>query len=210
MPIILDQRLYNRIKREADKIYDKPSAYKSGWIVKHYKDAGGQYADDGQPRNLARWFKEGWSDIGGKEYPVYRPHRRVNASTPLTADEIDPRNAKEQIALKQEIKGNKNLPPFKSKGSGLYHITDYTKQQAKRLGVQVFPSDNPKYKLEVYDKNGLFITYCGANGFKDFPTYVEEKGQEYAKRRRELYKIRHEKDRHKVGSRGYYADQLLW
>jgi hypothetical protein len=92
----------------------------------------------------------------------------------------------------------------------MYHITEYTYDRAKHLGVQVFPSDNPKYKLEVYDKNGVFITYCGANGYKDFPTYMAEKGWEYAKRRRELYKIRHQKDRTKVGSRGYYADQLLW
>jgi hypothetical protein len=92
----------------------------------------------------------------------------------------------------------------------MYHITQYTKDKAKHLGVQVFPSDNPKYKLEVYDHHGNFITYCGAAGYKDFPTYMEEKGIEFASNRRRLYKIRHEKDRHKLGSRGYYADQLLW
>jgi hypothetical protein len=91
-----------------------------------------------------------------------------------------------------------------------YNITTYTKKQAKRLGVQVFPSDNPKYKLEVYDKNGLFITYCGGGGYKDYPTYIEERGKEYADKRRALYKIRHQKDRTKVGSRGWFADQLLW
>jgi hypothetical protein len=210
MPIILDQALYNRIKREADKIYEKPSAYKSGWIVKTYKSRGGAYEDDNKPKNLGRWFKEDWGDIGGQDYPVYRPTKRVSKETPLTADEIDPKQAKEQIALKQDIKGEANLPAFKAKGSGLYKITDYTKKQAKRLGVQVFPSDNPKKKIEVYDKNGLFITYAGGAGYKDFPTYTAEKGLEYAKKRQALYKLRHEKDRHKVGSAGYYADQLLW
>lgn len=92
----------------------------------------------------------------------------------------------------------------------MYQITDYTLKKAKQLGVKVFPSDNPKYKLEVYDKNGLFITYCGANGYKDFPTYTEERGLEYALNRRRLYKIRHQKDRTKVGSRGWFSDQLLW
>jgi len=210
MPIVLDIKLYNRIKRKADTVYDKPSAYKSMYIQRQYKLNGGDYADDGKPRNLDRWKKEDWRDIGGKEYPVYRPHKRVDDNTPLTVDEIDPKNAKEQIALKQIIKGSANLPEFKSKGSGLYHITDYTKQQAKRLGVQVFPSDNPKKKIEVYDKNGLFITYAGGAGYKDFPTYTAENGKEYADKRRALYKQRHEKDRHKVGSAGYYADQLLW
>jgi hypothetical protein len=210
MPIILDQSLYNRIKREADKIYEKPSAYKSGWIVKTYKSRGGAYEEDHKPRNLGRWFKEEWGDIGGEEYPVYRPHKRISKLTPLTADEIDPKQAKKQIALKQEIKGESNLPAFQSKGSGLYHITDYTKKQAKRLGVQVFPSDNPKKKIEVYDKNGSFITYAGASGYKDYPTYLIENGLEYANKRRALYKKRHEKDRHKIGSTGYYSDQLLW
>ena len=91
-----------------------------------------------------------------------------------------------------------------------YNILPYTYKQAKRLGVKVFPSDNPKFKLEVYDWNGEFITYCGANGYKDYPTYIETRGKEYADKRRALYKIRHQKDRKKIGSRGYYADQLLW
>ena len=130
MPIILDQALYNRVKREADKVYDRHSAYKSMYIQRQYKLRGGEYGEDWKPRNLDRWRKENWGDIGGKEYPVYRPFKRVSGDTPLTADEIDP---------KQEIKGEANLPPFTSKRSGLYHITDYTKKQAKRLGVQVIP-----------------------------------------------------------------------
>jgi len=36
MPIILDQDLYNKVKLYADTIYKKPSAYKSGFIVKTY------------------------------------------------------------------------------------------------------------------------------------------------------------------------------
>jgi hypothetical protein len=115
MPIILDQALYNSIKKQADQIYDKSSAYKSGWIVRHYKDAGGKYADDNRPKNLKRWFNEEWGDIGGKDYPVYRPFKRINKKTPLTASEIDPKQAKKQIELKQKIKGENNLPPFKAK-----------------------------------------------------------------------------------------------
>ena len=113
MPIVLDKKLHNRIKSEAEKIYKKSSAYKSGYIVKRYKDEGGKYRDDNQPKNLERWFKEDWKDIGGKEYPVYRPSKRVNKSTPLTINEIDKVQAKHQIKLKQKIKGEKNLPPFK-------------------------------------------------------------------------------------------------
>jgi hypothetical protein len=35
-----------------------------------------------------------------------------------------------------------------------------------------------------------------------------EKGT--AEKRRKLYKIRHESDRKKIGTNGYYADKILW
>lgn len=92
----------------------------------------------------------------------------------------------------------------------MYDILPYTIQKAKQIGVKVFPSDNPKYKLEVYDSDGVFVAYVGASGYSDFPHYIASHGKEYALKRRELYKKRHEKDRHKIGSRGWYADQLLW
>ena len=112
MPTPADEGLYDRVKQEADCIYAKPSAYKSGWIVKTYKKRGGKYIEDGQPKALKRWFREDWGDIGGREYPVYRPFKRVSKDTPLTAYEISPTQAKKQIALKQKYRGEKNLPPF--------------------------------------------------------------------------------------------------
>lgn len=116
MPKPLNERLYKKVKQEADLRYSKPSAYKSGWIVKTYKQRGGKYTEDGSPKNLKRWFKEDWQDIGGRSYPVYRPTKRVSRETPLTASEIDPQQLEEQIELKQKIKGKKNLPPFKGLG----------------------------------------------------------------------------------------------
>lgn len=114
MPIPTNLVLYNIVKKEADKIYSKPSAYKSGFIVKEYKKRGGEYIGDKNKGNLTRWFQEDWKDIGNKSYPVYRPTKRISKDTPLTAFEIDPIQAKKQIALKQKIKGNKNLPKFQS------------------------------------------------------------------------------------------------
>ena len=115
MPIPADQPLYNKVKEYADTIYKKPSAYKSGYIVKKYKELGGVYIDDKKPKDLKRWFKEKWEDVGGLDYPVYRPTKRINEKTPLTANEIKPSNLKKQILLKQDIKGDYNLPVFKSK-----------------------------------------------------------------------------------------------
>jgi len=113
--MIQNPTLYEQVKEEADKRYEKPSAYKSGWIVKTYKERGGTYAGKKPKTGLSRWYKERWTDVGGKDYPVYRPTLRVSKDTPLTVQEIDPQNLKKQIALKQRIRGFKNLPRFNKK-----------------------------------------------------------------------------------------------
>ena len=116
MPIPVDKDLYEKVKEEADKIYKKPSAYKSGFIVKKYKDLGGEYIDDKKPKNLARWFKEDWQDINPLKsetsYPVYRPTKRITKDTPTTEEELTPQRILEQSILKQIYQGNKNLPKF--------------------------------------------------------------------------------------------------
>lgn len=113
MPIPKDKELYDKVKKDADVIYKKPSAFKSGYIVKKYKELGGTYIDDKKPKNLKRWFKEEWKDVAGLDYPVFRPTKRINKNTPLTPQEIDPKNLKEQALIKQIIKGDYNLSPFK-------------------------------------------------------------------------------------------------
>jgi hypothetical protein len=112
MPIPANQKLYDEVKKYADTVYSKPSAYKSGFIVKTYKQRGGKYIDDNKIKPLERWFAEKWTDVGHKDYPVYRPTIRISKLTPLTAKEIDKRNLESQIALKQIIRGKYNLPPF--------------------------------------------------------------------------------------------------
>ena len=102
----------------------------------------------------------------------------------------------------------------------MYHILPYTYIQAKRLGVQVFPSDKKDKKIEVYDKNGIFICYIGSAKHLDFPSYLEmeKKGEfpkGYANERRRLYHLRHSKEPKKLGdeylsSPAYYAKELLW
>lgn len=97
----------------------------------------------------------------------------------------------------------------------MYKITDYTKKKAKNLGVVVKPSKNRSKKLDVFDKSGYKIASVGAYGMNDYPTYMklEQQGKVKAgtaSKRRKLYKQRHENDRHKKGSAGFYADKLLW
>jgi len=91
----------------------------------------------------------------------------------------------------------------------MYEITEYSKMKAKQLGVQIKPSTRKDKKIDVF-KNEKKVASIGGKGYKDFPTYKKEKGLDYAKERRRLYKERHEKDRHKKGTAGYYADKILW
>jgi hypothetical protein len=91
-----------------------------------------------------------------------------------------------------------------------YTITNYTKDKAKKLGVIVKPSTVKGKKIDVFNKKGDKLASVGALGMGDYPTFINKKGKEYADSRRRLYKMRHEKDRHKRGSNGFYADKLLW
>jgi hypothetical protein len=90
-----------------------------------------------------------------------------------------------------------------------YTITQYTRKQAKKLRVTVKRSTNPTKKLDVF-KDGKKVASCGGMGYNDYPTYWKKCGKRVADEHRQRYKIRHEKDRHVVGTPGYYADKLLW
>ena len=90
-----------------------------------------------------------------------------------------------------------------------YIITSYTKQQAKKLGVNVKPSKTKGKKIDVF-KGDKKLASIGALGYGDYPTFIRKKGKEYADTRRRMYKMRHEKDRHERGTPGFFADKLLW
>jgi hypothetical protein len=109
-----NQVLYNQVKKDIYSRYRKPSAFRSGALVKRYKELGGTYKGGKKSAKvgLTRWFQEKWVDVGHKNYPVFRPSRRVSKATPLLVSEIDLRQLKKQISLKQRIKGSRNLPKF--------------------------------------------------------------------------------------------------
>lgn len=90
-----------------------------------------------------------------------------------------------------------------------YRITNYTRKMAHKIGVVVKPSTNPEKKIDVFRKSRK-IASVGAAGMNDFPTYIRTRGMAYAKTRRRLYKMRHERDRHIKWSNGWLADKLLW
>lgn len=144
--IPINKKLYEKAKEIVYPKYKKPSAYRSGAVVKLYKQLGGKFKEKGE-RKLKRWFAEDWKDVGNKNYPVYRPSRRITKDTPLTADEIDPKNLKQQIALKQKIKGSENLPKFEG-GGKLYAKDKYATGEK-----QLTPTEKSLVKKEMGEAN---------------------------------------------------------
>lgn len=87
----IDKDKWMQARKLADAVYDKPSAYKSGYIVKKYKDLGGRFktkreaktktktqsksrsrsrsrsgsTSKPKTRGLSRWFAEKWVNQRG-------------------------------------------------------------------------------------------------------------------------------------------------
>jgi hypothetical protein len=112
MPTPTDDKLYEKIKKEVFQKYTKPSAYRSGLLVKKYKEEyvkkhgnNNYYKGNKQTSNLKRWFDEKWMNQRGevgykKKGDVYRPTVRVNEKTPTTFNEL----TKNQIIRAKEEK----------------------------------------------------------------------------------------------------------
>ena len=105
-----NQELYDKIKRQIYNKYPVHSAYRSGLLVKTYKEQGGKYiGKENKSSGLNRWFKEKWvnsrGEVGYKnKNDVYRPTVRVNKDTPTTFKEL----TKEQIKKAQAEKAKTN------------------------------------------------------------------------------------------------------
>lgn len=89
-----------------------------------------------------------------------------------------------------------------------YEILPYTREKAKKLGVEIRVSTKKNKKIDVFLPNKIIS--IGARGYYDYPHYVRDFGEEYANEKREAYKKRHKKDREVKGTAGWYADNLLW
>jgi hypothetical protein len=115
---------YKKAKREADKVYEKHSAYKSMYISKLYKEYGGKYKDETKKDSkLSTWRRERWIVVEpylkeGKKIAcgsekasnihACRPSKRVNKDTPTTIDSLIELHGKkkllELVALKKKGK----------------------------------------------------------------------------------------------------------
>lgn len=63
-PKYLNKAIYKKAKNRADKTYEKPSAYKSAFIVGEYKRMGGKIDESKSKGGLKKWFgKEQWKNM---------------------------------------------------------------------------------------------------------------------------------------------------
>ncbi len=87
--------------------------------------------------------------------------------------------------------------PYKTKT-----LLNKAQRKAKKLGVKVKLSTRKNKKLDVF-KNNKKVGSIGDIRYSDFNIHKDKK-------RRMLYKKRHNKYRNKVGTNSYYADKILW
>lgn len=109
-----DQDLYDKIKKTIFLKYPKHSAYRSGLLVKKYKEEyekkykkDDYYINDINNQGLIRWFAEEWKNQRGevgykKKGDIYRPTIRINEKTPITFQELTPSQIKKAIKEKKQ------------------------------------------------------------------------------------------------------------
>lgn len=110
-----DQELYDKVKKELYKKYPKHSAYRSGLLVKEYKNKyknkykiNRPYIGNKTNNGLTRWFKEKWrnqrGNIGYKyKNDIYRPTIKVNKYTPKLLKNISNKTMKKVRKMKYNL-----------------------------------------------------------------------------------------------------------
>tara|TARA_R100000657_G_C4545094_1_gene20005 strand:- start:6 stop:428 length:423 start_codon:yes stop_codon:yes gene_type:complete len=112
MENILNPDIYQKAKKEADKVYKKNSAYKSMFISKKYKELGGKYKTKKKKSGSTdNWTKEEWIQVlpylekgkkivcglDNKKNKVCRPFKKLNSKTPITLPELLKLHKKEDL-----------------------------------------------------------------------------------------------------------------
>ena len=91
----------------------------------------------------------------------------------------------------------------------MYKIKEYSYKQAEKLKVIIRPSTIKKKKNDVY-KNNKKIASIGNVHYKDYPSFIEEKGKKYADERRKLYKNRFKNTMNIKNTPSFFATKILW
>jgi len=114
MSKVKDQNLYDSIKTKLYNEMPKHSAYRSGILVKRYKQAyfkkyknKNAYIGKKTKKGLSRWFKEDWrTEKGKKTYKeggtIFRPTKRITKDTPKTMGELTSKQKQKAILEKRK------------------------------------------------------------------------------------------------------------
>jgi hypothetical protein len=79
-----------------------------------------------------------------------------------------------------------------------YKITNYSKEQAKKLNVIIKPSKNKGKKIDVFNADGKKLASIGDINYLDYGMYIQRDGLKAANVRKKLYDIRHKNDMNKI------------
>ena len=91
----------------------------------------------------------------------------------------------------------------------MYQIKPLQQKKAKSIGVTIEPSYVKNKKIAVL-RNNKKVDDIGDIRYKDYATYIKEKGKPFADERRRLYRKRHNCQDSKKGTGQYYACNILW
>jgi len=194
MPAPSDPTLYREAKDFIESKYKTNSPFRSGAVVKHYKqlykkkhNSDDSYTETNHPKNLKRFFEEKWVSVNPTQnkggYPVFRPTRKVNAKTPQLLQEIPDNILQKQINLKQSYRQVKRLPKYTTvihhakKGGALEVGTlknllkaSYDKKTRETDGFQKDQDLSTKTSKVYYnpETNQTVVAHKGTTGFTDW------------------------------------------
>ncbi len=114
MSIPVDKNLYNRVKKEIFENNPINSAYRSGLLVKTYKEryeknnpGKSPYIDINSKKPLKRWFMENWRNqknmVGySQKGDIYRPTIKISKDTPKTFNELSNKEINKAMLKKKK------------------------------------------------------------------------------------------------------------
>lgn len=171
MPEPIDKKLYNKIKKEIYKKIPNHSAYRSGILVKKYKEKfADKYGNKKSPykgtrtkkKGLKRWFDEEWvnqrGEVGYKyKNDIYRPKYRITDKTPTTHEEL----TKNQIKKARTIKYRKGrVNEFKILGGGKTQKLIKPTKKEKKIYFKDYPDFLPNLTpMEMFKLGSFGGTY---------------------------------------------------
>lgn len=200
----LDEKLYNKIKKEVYKKNPKHSLYRSALIQKIYQSEGGEYEEGDKPKmNIKKWFKQLWVSLpdylngdivqcGNSKlegiYPLCRP---LAIAEKLSKSEIKKmikeKNELKEKPLRTEKVINRKDVNIKPTNTGLgkskfqkqlekLNITqdEYLDYACKIAKLRGY--DPKKLQLANDDKHKLIYNGVkfGAVGYNDFILYLHQ------------------------------------